>query len=120
MAVFHNLHDCFLSVEYNAGTVNIATELKKIDKQAAIGGYTITHIGVRTLTMQVAGSKHQYKLYQTNTTEPVGATKLMDGNESGFVQLSNGYIDIYGTCNTVSQLHETIPALEAIEFDQSK
>ena len=44
----------------------------------------------------------------------------MQGFELGYLQLSGSYIKIEGHCDTADELPSTLPALQAIKFDETK
>lgn len=117
MALFYNSSGCFVTVEHKQGTVDVAAELKKSRDSLANDGYTVTPIGSQTLTIQTAVGDQQYALHQSSVTTPAGEIKLMGGQEFGYAQLPNGYLEIEGYCDTASDLSVTIPALQAINFD---
>jgi hypothetical protein len=41
----------------------------------------------------------------------------MGGLELGYLQLSGGYVQIEGHCDTPDELAATIPALQSVKFD---
>ena len=121
MALFHNIRDsCFTSVEHKTGTVDAGAELQKTQASLTSEGYTITPGSTQTLTMQTNTGSKQYELQQSAVTTPAGASTLMGGQEFGYLQLTNGYLKIYGYCETAEELSATIPALQAIKFDSTK
>ena len=121
MALFHNIRDsCFTSTEHYAGTVDAAAELQKAEASLTSRGYTVTPGSTRTLTIQTNTGPQQYELKQSSVITPSSASKLMGGQEFGYLQLTNGYLKIYGYCETAEQLAATIPALQAVKFDGTK
>ena len=119
MALFHS-HDCFTSVEHKTGTVDVATELQKSQDVLANDGYTVTPGSIQTLTLQTIVGQRQYELHQSSVTTPAGAHAVKAGQEFGYIQLSSGYIKVMGYCDTADELPATIPALQAIKFDESQ
>jgi hypothetical protein len=120
MALFH-AHDCFVSVQYKTGT--IAADKEKIQKDQAdlvSRGYTITPGTSQTLTLQTKSGSKQYDLNQSVVTSPAGADTVKGGQEFGYLPLTNGYVFVEGYCDTSEQLTATIPALQAITFDETQ
>jgi len=121
MALFHKVQDgCFTSVQHKAGTVDIAAALHKRQDSLAGDGYTVTPGKTLTLTVQTPTGLLHYPLYQSSVTTPTGASKVMGGQEFGYLQLSKGYLEVWGYCNTAAQLPATLSALQAIKFDATK
>ncbi len=124
MAVFDKdqTHACFVSAEYKKGTVDVDTEINKInaDLTQSGNGYTVTPLGSQTLELSINSTPQQYELKQSSVTTPEGAEKVKGGQEFGFVQLSKGYIKVMGYCDTPEQLPGTLASLQAIRFDDTK
>jgi len=119
MALFHG-HDCFTSVEYKTGKVDVAAELQKQQDLMTSAGYPVTLGSTQTLTLQTAIGSEQYDLHQLNVMTPVGTQALKAGQEFGYVQLANGYVKVMAYCDTSDQLPATIPALQSIKFNEAK
>lgn len=119
MALFHNTDGCFVSAQYKTGNVDIAAELHKLQISQAGDGGTSTPGAVLTVALQTSSGSQQYRLHQYSLS-PANGEKLMEGLELGYLQLPNGYVQIEGHCDTPDQLSATIPALRAIEFDETK
>lgn len=120
MALFHNAEDCFTSVEYKAGTVDVAAELQKTQTLLTSEGYTVTPGNIQTLSLQMgAGGKPQYQLHQYAVTGARSAGRVEGGQEYGYLQLPNGYVKIEGNCDNSQELAATVPALQAVKFDES-
>jgi hypothetical protein len=114
---------CFTSVLYTPGSIDIATKLEQTESLAmgtGDGSTTTTPLGTQTLTMQTTEGKRQYSLDQFKVASPPGQDHLMEGQEFGYLQLTNGYIKITGNCETADGLTTTIPALQAITFDSAQ
>lgn len=118
MVLFHNTHDCFTSVDYRTGSVDANNEIQKVQKSLAQSGYTVTPGGVETLALQTQNGQQPYRLQQLSVTGKGNDGKLKAGQAFGFVQLSGGYVKIEAYCDTPGQLPATIPALQAIKFNQ--
>lgn len=119
MAVFHK-YDCFTSVEYKTGTVDIDAELEKVQNSVASGDYTVIPGSTQTLMLQTKLGPQKYELHQSSVVIPQGAMPVKAGQEFGYLQLSDGYIKIMGYCDTPDQLPATIPALQAIKFQTAQ
>lgn len=119
MALFHG-HDCFTSVEHKPGTVDVAAELQKQQDLMTSAGYTVTLGGTQALELQTTAGSKQYELHQLNVTTPAGVQALKAGQEFGYVQLVSGYVKVMAYCDTSDQLPATIPALQSVEFDETK
>lgn len=118
MVLFHKSHDCFTSVSYKTGSVDADNEVQKTSTSLARDGYTVTSMGSKTLSLQTTNGKQSYKLRQLSVTGQGSAGKLKAAQEFGYIQLSNGYVTIEGYCDSTDQLPATIPALQAIKFNQ--
>lgn len=116
MALFHNPHDCFTSIEHKMGIVDAAAELQKTQASLTNDGYMVTPGGVQTLTIQTKTGPQQYELHQSSVATSAGAQPLEGGQEFGYLQLSNGYLKVMGYCDTADELPATLPALQAIKF----
>jgi hypothetical protein len=119
MALFHK-YDCFTSVEHKTGTVDVASELQKMQDMLSSDGYTVAPGSTQTLTLQTTAGPKQYELHQSSVTTPADANKVKGGQEFGYIQLSAGYIKVMGYCDTADQLPATLPALQGIKFNQAK
>jgi hypothetical protein len=119
MALFHNAEDCFTSVEYKTGIVDVAAELQKTQTILTNGGYTVMPGNIQTLALQTSAGSKQYPLHQYTVTGTGSAGKVEGGEEYGYLQLPNGYVKIEGDCDSPEELAATIPALQAVKFDES-
>lgn len=120
MAVFHRTDGCFVSGEYKSGTVNAVAEIQKSNATLSSQGYTILPIATKTLMIQTSDGPQKYDLEQFSVASPSGGSKVMGGQEFGYLQLSDGYLYIMGYCDTPEQLPATIPALNAMTFNSEK
>jgi hypothetical protein len=116
MALFHG-HDCFVSAEYKPGTVEVSAELEKIKTSLTDMGYTVTTGVTLTNTLQTDQGSKEYELHQYSVTGAGSAGQVKGGQEYGYLQLSDGYVQIEGHCDSADQLPSTIPALLAIKFN---
>jgi ABC-type antimicrobial peptide transport system permease subunit len=110
---------CFVSDQYQTGTVDVAAELQSNQNTLIAGGYSIASAGTQESTLQANASPVQYQLAQYSVTSSPTASQVMGGQEFGYVQLTGGYIKIMGYCNAADELSTTIPALQAITFAQT-
>lgn len=115
MALFHNGDSCFTSVQHYSGTVNANAELQKLQATQS-GGGTSTPGAIVPVTLQTKSGTQQYELHQYNLAPPDN-TPLLRGLELGYLQLPGSYIKIEGHCDTTDELPATIPALQAIKFN---
>lgn len=120
MAVFHRTDGCFVSAEYKLGAVNAVAEVQKTNATLSSQGYTVLPVGTQTLMLQTSDGPQKYSLEQSSVTSPSGSSKVMGGQEFGYLQLTDGYLKIMGYCDTAAQLPATIAPLQAINFDPSK
>jgi len=118
MALFHG-HDCFVSVEYKTGTIDVTVELARIQAGLADMGYTNSPSTVLTVPLQSSEGHKQYQLHQYDVTGSGSAGQIKGGQEYGYLQFQNGYVEVEGHCDTANQLPATIPALQAIKFDDA-
>jgi hypothetical protein len=117
MALFHGPHDCFTSVEHKTGSIDVAAELQKNQDSLTSGGYTAAPGAIQSVTLQTSTGPEQYTLRQYSVTGAGSAGTVKGGQEYGYVQLPDSYVEIKGYCDTADQLSATIPALQAIKFD---
>ena len=127
MALFHKIKDsCFVSVQHITGSTIAAhqADKHKFDGTLASQGHTITQIGTQNMSIKTDTGIKQYELRQSNVTSPTGASAdsgtLLDGGiESGYVSLSeNDFIYVEGNCEKSTDLPTTLPALQAVTFNE--
>jgi hypothetical protein len=120
MALFNSTkrsekNPCFTSSEYWKGTVNAAAKIQESRQDLIDDGYGVTSLDTKVLTIETASGVKQYELYQSKIATPEGAKKIQEGKAIGYLQLSDGYLKIYGICDTAEELPRIFPALEAIK-----
>lgn len=122
MALFHTLQDgCFVSLQQKTGTIAAdQASFQKTESQLTSTGYTITPVAAQAMTIQTNSGSKQYQLQESSVTSPAGASRVLGGQEFGYLQLSNGYLYIEGYCNTSAELAATIPALQAVSFNAAE
>lgn len=123
MALFHSLHDsCFVSVQHKTGSIDAdKAKLQKSDADLTSSGHTITPGATLAATLQTNTGQQSYQLQQSSVTSPTGASKVLGGQEFGYLPLSNGdYLYVEGYCDTPAELAATLPALQAVKFDAAK
>lgn len=119
MALFHK-YDCFTSIQHKTGAIVTDKEQRqKIRERLIADGNTVVAVATPTVTLQTKTGQLSYELQQFNMTPPAGGEKIKSGLESGYIQLSDSYLYIEGNCDTAEQLASTIPALQAIKFDET-
>ncbi|HSX05685.1 MAG TPA: hypothetical protein VLF69_04410 [Candidatus Saccharimonadales bacterium] len=118
MALFPRTKDCFTSVEQKPGKIDAAAVLQKGEAMLRSEGYTVAASNVVTIILQTNTGQQPYELHQYGVTGIGSAGRLYGAQEFGYLQLTNGYIKIEGYCDTVDELPTTIPALQAITFNE--
>ncbi len=127
MALFHKIKDsCFVSIQHITGTTIAAHQAKthKFDGMLLGDGHTVTEIGTQNMTIKTDTGIKQYQLRQTDVTSPAGATAdsgaLVDGGvEEGYLVLSNNdFIYVEGDCEKSNELPATLPALQAMTYNE--
>lgn len=109
---------CFTSAEYHKGSVNTRIEQSENRNNLEKSGATVVVSGNQKMSINTQNGTKNYTLEQYNVVPPSGRTNpILGGNELGFVPLKDGYLKIYGNCDTVDQLPSTIPALKALTFN---
>lgn len=116
MALFQNGQGCFASVEYKKGMVDVAAEREKQQSNDAKVGVTSTQIGSLAVTLQSDDGQKQYQLHQYSASGEVAGQKIKGGQAFGYLQLTDGYLEVEAHCDTADQLPSTIPALRAIKL----
>lgn len=123
MVVFDNnsSHACFVMLEYISGSVDADSEINKINAELTKHGenYAITPLDTKKLELHTTAGPVGYELRQSSVTTPPGSSKVKGGQAFGYIQLSDGYVEIKGYCDTPEQLGSIMPALEAIKFDDT-
>ena len=105
---------CFVSLEYKKGVVDVDEELARVKNEVESDGqYTLVPAAVKTLSLQTSSGQEQYKLHQSSIVVPDGAANVKRGQSFGYVQLSGGYVNLIGLCDTPEQLESVHPALAA-------
>ena len=115
MALFHS-NGCFTSLEYKTGVVNPATALEKIRSDLVSMDYTVSPATTATTTLKSDGRDLQFQLNQYSVTGTGSGGKAKGGQEFGYLQLTDGYIEVKGFCDTADQLPTSIEALQEVEY----
>lgn len=116
MALFHG-HDCFVAVEYKDGTVDVTAEIDRIQAGLVKMGYTSLAGAVLTVPSQSSEGHQQYRLHQYSVAGSGSTGQIKGGQEFGYLQFQDGYVEVEGYCDTADQLPTTLPALKAVKFD---
>lgn len=114
LALFSDDRSCFTSMEYKAGTIDVAATLQKQQDDLATSGVVVSQGGPVEASMQTNATTQRYELHQYSLSG--GSEKLMGGLALGYIQLPKGYIEVQGHCNTAEQLPTVIPALQAYRY----
>lgn len=114
MALTSDDKKCSASIVHRQGTVDIDAALKKQEENYS----NIAPLANQQLALQTDSSNQpQYVLHQFKITNN---DKTVSGLELGYVQLSDGYVEIQAKCATTAQLQTTIPALQAYKYSPQK
>lgn len=113
------ISSCFTSAEYYPGTVDVVAQLQKNTQHLSGSGYQVLSLGAKSLTIQTSAGDKQFVLHQSKVVASEQAGKIMSGNALGFLQLSNGYLKIYGNCRSADELSSIFPALESYKLHKS-
>jgi hypothetical protein len=120
MTLSSNNRTCFTSIQHKIGMVDVTAILQKTQAKLAISGYTSAQLATPTVAIQTNLGTQQYKLHQYSVTSQPGTTRVQAGQEFGYILFANGYLEVQGYCNTANELATTLPALQAIKFDEIK
>lgn len=102
---------------HKSGSLDVTAALQKVQDGLVKAGYVSTPSTTQTLGLQASAGLQQYQLHHYTVT---GAGTVEGGQEYGYLPVSSGYLFVQGNCGTASELTTTIPALQALQFDQSR
>lgn len=110
---------CFVTAMYNKGPVDTTAAVQK--RKVALsdnqnGLPVVTSTGASTLKMQTPEGSKEYTMHRFN----VDAPNIQQGNEFGFIPLTEGHIEVRGVCPTADMLSETDAVLTAITLHPKK
>lgn len=111
------LQSCHVSASLEVGFIDTLQKLAEI--MASEPGYTSIPLGTRAASLQMMTGVKTYELHLYNMTVPEGASPIKSGNAFGYVQAGDYYIELQAVCDTPEQLESTLPALQAIRFDDT-
>ena len=120
MALFSPTNDdgtseCFTSIEYKTGIIDVPAELEKQQTSVASSGATISPINTQATFI---GTNAGQKPYETHYyTIRGGDEQLMGGLGLGYLQFSKGFVEVESHCNTAEQLPSTVPAVQAYSIN---
>ena len=120
MALFSDNGECFASIEHKSGTIDVTSAIKKQETGLQSSGGSMTATADVTATIKVNNTSQQYELHQFSLSSSASSQKLMGGLGLGFIQLSDGYLEVQEHCNTADELSTVLPAVQAYEFDSAK
>lgn len=115
IALFHS-NGCFTSLEYKTGVANPATALEKIRADLVSMDYTVSPGATATTSLKSDGRDLQFQLNQYSVSGMGSGGEAKGGQEFGYLQLTDGYIEVKGFCDTADQLPTSIEALQAVEY----
>lgn len=106
---------CFIQAGYFDRSINLDTAIS--DELQLRSGYGANpeQTSLQALHMSTPEGNKEYQLYQYDTNNTSGTYRR--GSAFGFVPLENGHIKVQSVCWEVSQLGETLPALEALRLE---
>lgn len=110
------MQSCHVSASLEVGFVDTLQKLAEVT--ASQGGHTSTPLGMRAASLQMMSGVKTYELYLYNMTDQ-GGSPIKAGNAFGYVQAGDYYIELQAVCDTPEQLESTLPALQAIRFDDT-
>lgn len=111
---------CFTSTEFYNGDIDEKAQLLKSRKSLKKSGHTVKSLGTKTLSIRTNTGNKKYTLHLSQVSSPKGTIEIMGGNAIGYLQLSNGYLKIYGNCNSAEDLPNIYPALQAVTMNSAK
>jgi hypothetical protein len=118
MALSNSDETCYVAVEHESGTLNVANELLKEQTALRKDGYTVTPASTQIVTIQTKANQQPFDLQQYTVTSGGDISKKpYGGQEFGYLKLKDGYLSFMGYCSTVAELKTTIPALSAITYN---
>ena len=110
------MQSCHVSAALKVGLVDVLQKLTEV--AANQDGHTSTPLGSRAVSLQMMSGVKTYELYLYNMTDNSGSS-IKAGNAFGYVQAGDYYIELQAVCDTKEQLESTLPALQAIRFDDT-
>lgn len=113
-----DLQSCHVSAFLSVGSVSIQEKLAEITASDG-SGRSVVSLGTRALALQLPSSPRTYELHMYTMVVPAGASPIKAGNAFGYVQTEDYYVELQAVCDTPEQLESTIPALQAIRFDDT-
>ena len=108
---------CHVSASLEVGFVDTLQKLSEVT--ASSNRHTSTPLGTRAASLQMVTGVKTYELHLYDMTVPEGASPIKAGNAFGYVQAGDYYIELQAVCDTPEQLESTLPALQAIRFDDT-
>jgi hypothetical protein len=112
------LDRCFVSASYYEGNIDTNSALKEKEAGMVKGrenSTSLIKLGELTLRIKTSEGDKEYILHQYDLTPPEGE-EFQRGNEFGYIQMTDGYVYIFGVCPTANMLDSTIPAISALEL----
>lgn len=115
--IFSDDGTCFISAEYDKGTVDVATEVQKSVDSLANSGNAVASLQNAEVSMTVDGRITPYSIYQQAIADsPSSSQQIKQGQGLGFIQLGDHYIKVLTSCDTPNQLDGTVVAVKNISF----
>ncbi len=108
---------CFTMAAYFDKSINVEDERKrKLTSTTADDGRIVTEVGVSNLKLATYEGVKDFQLHKYDISGPA-AKDLQRGMADGYVQLSNGYVNIQSICQESAQLDETLPVFAATSLE---
>lgn len=120
MALFdsNEKRECFVSSEFKQGIVNVSSEYtrREAEVKGVDSGYTISQASTSQGQINTLSGTKQYTINNYSITGGVQPTKR--GFSLGYIQLADGYVQTLSWCDEPSQLHNTLPAINAVKINK--
>lgn len=108
---------CFVSVAYTPGN-SLDPEVmvaERIKRDTNFDGVSAREVGVREAKMMTSSGVKNYRIHLFDIDQ--AGDEYKRGNAFGYLSLEGGYVEVQSVCQEASQLGETLPALQAIQFN---
>lgn len=110
------LDQCFISASYNEGSVDVSAAIQEKTDGMLKGmeeSSSLEKIAEINKTLKTSEGTKEYTLHQFDLSTEDSVQK---GNEFAYIQLTDGYVYIFGVCPTADMLESTENAISALEL----
>lgn len=115
--IFSNDGTCFISAEYDHGSIDDNTEVQKLTDSLTNAGDAVASLPNADVSMTIDGQVASYSIYQQGVAaSPSSNQQIKGGVGLGFIHLGDHYIKVSTSCDTSSQLSGTVEAVKNISF----